>query len=116
MWKYFLSEMYTFLRPILRVSMFIALFVDVLAQRKIRGKKRLEHGIAARRCQMTELKPCPFCGSDAIGTATDYIDYRAYRKEYWFAYCEDCGARGCMAKTEEDSVRYWNDRAEVKDD
>ena len=59
-----------------------------------------------------QAKPCPFCTSDDVGTATDIARGEHYCKEYWFAYCSDCGSRGPMADTEEEAVRYWNDRGE----
>lgn len=53
---------------------------------------------------------CPFCLSDDIQTATDYYTYGAFRNEYWFACCPDCGARGPMATTEDEAISLWNDR------
>lgn len=40
---------------------------------------------------MTDLKPCPFCGSDA----TMHANYN-HRSEVWFVYvqCDMCGSRG----------------------
>ena len=58
---------------------------------------------------------CPFCLSDDIQTATDDYTYGAFRYEYWFACCPDCGARGPMAKTEEEAIRFWNDRTEEEE-
>ena len=56
------------------------------------------------------IERCPFCLSDDIQTATDYYTYGAHKCEYIFAYCPDCGARGPMAKTEDEAVSFWNDR------
>ena len=64
----------------------------------------------------TKFARCPFCTSDEIGTATDYATFcEHYRREYWFAYCPDCGARGPMADTEQEAVEYWNDREEIEE-
>ena len=58
----------------------------------------------------SRFERCPFCLSEDIQTATDYYTYGAFINEYCFACCPDCGARGPMAKTEEEAIRFWNDR------
>ena len=60
-----------------------------------------------------QIEHCPFCLSDDIQTSTDYYTYGQYENEYWFACCPDCGARGPMAKTREEAIRFWKDRAEA---
>lgn len=62
-----------------------------------------------------QIAHCPFCQSDDIQTATDYYTYGAYKCEYVFACCPDCGARGPMAKTEDEAIRFWNDRPEAEE-
>lgn len=55
-----------------------------------------------------ELKPCPFCGSNAI-------DIRAYAKPSCllnvtrkFAYCRDCKAQGPEKPTDGQAADAWN--------
>lgn len=53
---------------------------------------------------MNELKPCPFCGSkDVFAVPTD---------AFWghVVSCNNCGASGPMASTEEEAIAGWNDR------
>lgn len=63
----------------------------------------------------SRFERCPFCLSEDIQTATDYYIYGAFKNEYIFACCPDCGARGPMAQTEEEAVRFWNDRPEAEE-
>lgn len=59
---------------------------------------------------MTDLKPCPFCGSVFI-----YID-KCEKKhgKAFFYYCENCDARGPWIYAEEVNKEHarqaWNDR------
>lgn len=43
---------------------------------------------------MTELKPCPFCGSENVATAFAQPPYMLakIKNKYVFAGCKDCGA------------------------
>lgn len=41
---------------------------------------------------MTELKPCPFCGTDDYGVHLQKIDYIAICRTRWKVICETCGA------------------------
>lgn len=57
---------------------------------------------------MTELKPCPFCGSEAVNCTKQY-DGRIYR------YRIQCDNAGCACRTpwlcyQEDAVEVWNRR------
>lgn len=56
--------------------------------------------------EMTELKPCPFCGAEA----------NAYQVEDWYAvYCEnrpDCRASVGEFDSEEQAIAAWNRRTE----
>ena len=64
---------------------------------------------------MSKFKVCPFCLGDEIYTAKDYWHYGSCHSEYWFAHCSDCGADGPMAKTEDEAIRFWNDRPEEEE-
>ncbi len=43
---------------------------------------------------VTELKPCPFCGSENVATALAHPNYMLVKlwNKYVFAGCKDCGA------------------------
>ena len=51
----------------------------------------------------TNLKPCPFCGSEPI--------IRHGGRYCFWAICKHCGASLRMSETEADAVRSWNRRA-----
>ena len=55
-----------------------------------------------------ELKPCPFCGSDAVHTE------RSYFRDV-LIYCENCDAYFTVDSfyaDENDVIKAWNRRAE----
>lgn len=54
-----------------------------------------------------ELKPCPFCGGEAI-------ERRAASYPVFWVKCEACEAEGPTKALEKDAVEAWNRRA-VKD-
>jgi Lar family restriction alleviation protein len=69
---------------------------------------------------MTELKPCPFCGS----TKVDIVDGSTFR--WAAAECSECGARAGevripsydkgtyearIEKARQDAIEEWNTRA-----
>lgn len=73
---------------------------------------------------MSELKPCPFCGSENV---EHYFDTQTeYLSEKHFGHCRKCGANGpnvWRARNGESwdeiharVVDAWNRRAEVKGD
>lgn len=52
---------------------------------------------------MSELKPCPFCGSERVNVAEIAGNF--------FAVCGTCGAEGKQMATIGDAVGMWNRRA-----
>lgn len=54
---------------------------------------------------MSELKPCPFCGSDQDVYWSDAVSYIA---------CGRCGALGPDGDDEAEIARLWNTRPEVE--
>lgn len=61
---------------------------------------------------MMELKPCPFCGSDA--EAFHYYG-TAYMDESWHIECiaASCGCGTCHHVTEAEAIATWNTRASL---
>ena len=53
----------------------------------------------------SKLKPCPFCGGDAIL----YIDCG-----YYIAECENCEAMSGEHETAEETIKSWNNRVGEK--
>ena len=51
---------------------------------------------------MSDLKPCPHCGSDEVST-----NYTLISESHW-AYCDSCGMRGPVAATAELARLAWN--------
>lgn len=62
------------------------------------------------RMEMTQLKPCPFCGGKAEMLISEYEDSR---KEYLVACTECDGMVERWRKTEEEAAEQWNRRAEA---
>ena len=58
---------------------------------------------------MTELKPCPFCGSDDVICGAGLDD------EY-YVECWDCSAKVESCNGMEDAVAGWNARAIDRDE
>ena len=50
---------------------------------------------------MTELKPCPFCGSKNV-------DVTKIGPEDWWLQCRGCGATGPIGESEEETIKLWN--------
>jgi Lar family restriction alleviation protein len=57
----------------------------------------------------TELKPCPFCGSNCVYANVGI--YIGKRHESVTIKCDDCGA-SIWGVTEETAIAAWNRRAE----
>ncbi|MEE9569713.1 MAG: Lar family restriction alleviation protein [Candidatus Binatia bacterium] len=69
---------------------------------------------------MTELAPCPFCGSaNSLYAFTD--DLGDYGPEEYFVKCDigenPCGGKGPHRATKEEAIKAWNTRAgpQIKD-
>lgn len=52
--------------------------------------------------ESNELKPCPFCGSEAIAYITN--------KGFVSSYCCDCGACGPEHEQMKEAHKLWNTR------
>jgi len=49
---------------------------------------------------MSELKPCPFCGSEA----------RILKGHHYWAVCPECAARGSAYGERGNAIKAWNTR------
>lgn len=58
---------------------------------------------------MSELKPCPFCGSSRVTGVTSADETRLFRE---FVCCEDCGASTTLHETKQQAIEFWNTRHE----
>jgi len=52
---------------------------------------------------MPDLKPCPFCGPGKINIYENH--YHAWTE------CNNCRARGPIAKTLVEAIELWNERS-----
>lgn len=59
---------------------------------------------------MTDLKPCPRCGSNGVGI-NRYI-FVNDETEDWDVWCDECDLHTAYYKTEEQAVEAWNRMAE----
>ena len=59
-----------------------------------------------------ELKPCPFCGGEAVLTQEDCYGY--YHDD-WLVFCEDCDLYLGFARqyAKEQAIAAWNRRANL---
>ena len=56
---------------------------------------------------MSEIKPCPFCGSDDLhmqGNKSNYV------------YCENCDTYGPDGEDEEEAIRLWNHAPRIEEE
>ena len=60
---------------------------------------------------MSELKPCPFCGSTRLS-----FNHCGLEKGVVFVMCDMCCTFGPHGVNDEDAAKKWNRRAEVKGD
>lgn len=65
-----------------------------------------------------ELKPCPFCGGEALMEAIDFDDYDYTKPSevIWWVRCSVCGAEtdeySGLDEAEAAAIKAWNGRAE----
>ena len=59
---------------------------------------------------MSELKPCPFCGGEA---EPNVLNTR--REKYYSIWCKKCDAGITHYHTEEEALKFWNQRMNDKD-
>ncbi len=52
---------------------------------------------------MTELKPCPFCGSKEV-------EMQGNSHHSWVV-CDNCSTEGPVAPSQDEAVERWNERA-----
>lgn len=62
-----------------------------------------------------ELKPCPFCGGQAIIQKWEMTpDERFHIPDnhgYWYSiFCDNCLSEGSECVTEEEAIKAWNRR------
>ena len=58
---------------------------------------------------MSELKPCPFCGSHAHVHEDQRFLAKKYNFPKWYIVCYGCGIR-TPTVTMEQAVKFWNRR------
>jgi Lar family restriction alleviation protein len=56
---------------------------------------------------MSDLKPCPFCGTDKV-VIIFYENVMMY-----CVYCTKCGAKADIEKKRDEAIEAWNRHAEV---
>lgn len=56
------------------------------------------------------LKPCPFCGGEAVLT-NNFCSF----KEWAFVRCQTCGSATKIANDTSQAAEIWNKRVEEKD-
>jgi Lar family restriction alleviation protein len=57
---------------------------------------------------MTDLKPCPFCGSSNVENWASRP--RDAAQDVWCVFCHSCNCEGPEAKTEAEAAASWNSR------
>lgn len=53
---------------------------------------------------MTQLKPCPFCGSKNLR------QHSQFPVQVWSVKCRDCGGKMTCAGSQEQVISAWNRR------
>ena len=56
-----------------------------------------------------ELKPCPFCGGEAVFQHYHTVD----KAEFWYVQCPKCGATSWYLDTPEQIALRWNMRDNI---
>jgi Lar family restriction alleviation protein len=57
------------------------------------------------------MKPCPFCGDVNVSPVRVSMDAE---EGLYHMQCGFCSSRGPWARTEQDSIRMWNNRRSVE--
>lgn len=69
---------------------------------------------------MSDLMPCPFCGSTKVGIAAsqEMVDGKYIEEgRDWSVLCGDCGAScSTCCESEREATAMWNMRAYLDDD
>lgn len=63
----------------------------------------------------TELKSCPFCGSDNVEVESRTVKNLGRNENTFAVVCQDCGARGSVTWGIQSAVYDWNQRVARKD-
>ena len=58
----------------------------------------------------TEMRPCPFCGSDEVDVGEHMFNRRVKS-----VGCGECGAEGPCSTKKEEAIRMWNQRTGPED-
>jgi Lar family restriction alleviation protein len=65
-----------------------------------------------------KLKPCPFCGSDAVTLGRAHINGAIVGAWFYFGHCGNCGANGSQSDDKgffytkrNEAAEAWNRRA-----
>lgn len=61
---------------------------------------------------MSELKPCPFCGSDNVMVDETFVDAQNDPYMEYEVICFDCENRTKPCDTAQDAIARWNRRAD----
>jgi len=62
---------------------------------------------------MDNLKPCPFCGGEAITCKIEQDSFLLGRNIFFYAaQCDSCNVKTPLCKTEEQAIEIWNRRIE----
>lgn len=60
---------------------------------------------------MTELKPCPFCGSEDVEPALDEFAPEGHKVDWWVVHCNRCSAEYRNIHCDKEGViEGWNRR------
>ena len=70
----------------------------------------MRFSLAEKGTKMAELKPCPFCGGEAV------LEHDYCARGYSYVRCGKCGVKGfmfCMKfnkSSDEEAIEAWNRR------
>ena len=58
-----------------------------------------------------ELKPCPFCGCEAIYVKNNTVKYNLF----YYCECMECEATSSSCEDVDDAINAWNTRANIQE-